>query len=89
MKKMSMAQAMSKAIEKVDSLNESQITRVFPMAWSGNKENGYDRVLVGVETSMVDGKDMIYFSYEISVRFNFMTGWKPEVETIKVEEERF
>lgn len=65
---MTMAKAMSKAIERVDQITEAEIERVFPMEASGIKSIGYDYVLVGIDTQMADGTDMIYEQYEVRVK---------------------
>ena len=90
MKKMTMAQAMCKVVEEVDAMNNSEIRRVFPLEGSGSKENGYDYLLIGVETSIwYEHEGEEYQSttvYEVAVHCCEMTGWKPKTEIIKVHE---
>ncbi len=87
MKKMSMAQAMSKAIEKVDSLSNLEVTKAYPLEGSGNKENGYDYLLIGVESYLQCEERQYNGYYEVAVHCNEMTGWKPEIGTIVARSE--
>ena len=88
MKNMTMAQAMSAVIEKIDSMMNDEITRVYPLERIGNKENGYSYVLVGVDTMLAYGdKQIEYTDHLVSVFCNELTGFKPEITNIQTSHE--
>ena len=76
MKRMTMADAMVAAITEV-SKYDGEVSRVFPLEGSGNKTNGYDYLLIGVETTVYeDEAHMLGWQeqtvYEVQVYCNEM-----------------
>ena len=87
MKMMTMAQAMVAAINAVEN-NNGEVERVYPLEGSGSKENGYDYLLIGVETVYDLGELTQYMQYQVSVHCGEMTdGIRLEAEIIRSEDE--
>lgn len=95
MKTMTMTRAMYEAMKKTDAkikqnkpFMDGEISRVFPLEGSGSKENGYDYLLIGVETNewiTVDGENYQETNvFEIAVNCNEKTNWKPKAEINRI-----
>ena len=80
MKRMTMAKAMEKAISLADKKSKGTVTRVYPLEGSGNKQNGYDYILIGVDMDQIVEGWMRTDVYEVAVYCNEETGFKVEAE---------
>lgn len=83
MKGMTMAEAMSVAIERVSSNTRMEISKVYPLEGSGTKNN-YDYLLIGIEADLDEDNEHYHGAFEASVVCNEATGYKAKVDTIVV-----